>query len=446
MSDATIDTAAQTDIGGPTAWRSGEMAARIRRRYRRERLFRALGLTAILIAASFLATLLFTIGSNGINGFFQSEVELEIYFDPAAFGSLEGLTDQERTARLRGADYSRLVRESMMARFPDVEGRRNIRQMTGIISSGARQTLRDMVMADPSLIGSRRDVWLLTSDDIDVYIKGNIDAALPEGDRRVKDVEIGWIETLRDEDRVRTGFHARFLQVGDSREPELAGIWGAVMGSFLTLSVTLLVAFPVAVLAAIYLEEFAPQNRWTDLIEVNINNLAAVPSIVFGLLGLAVFLGTFNLPRSAPLVGGLTLALMTLPTIIIASRAAIKAVPPSIRDAARGLGASPMQVVFHHVVPLAMPGILTGTIIGMAQALGETAPLLMIGMVAFIVDVPGSITDAATVLPVQIYLWADSPERAFVEKTSAAILVLLGFLITMNALAIWLRNRFERRW
>jgi phosphate transport system permease protein len=269
---------------------------------------------------------------------------------------------------------------------------------------------------------------------------------VPESDRRVKDNEIAWIETLRESGQVETVFNAPFFTEADSREPEQAGIWGAVVGSFLTLTVTLLLAFPIGVLAAIYLEEFAPKNRVTDLIEVNINNLAAVPSIVFGLLGLAMFLNFFGLPRSAPLVGGMVLALMTLPTVIIAARAALKAVPPSIREAALGVGASKLQTVTHHVLPLAMPGILTGTIIGMAQALGETAPLLMIGMVAFIADVPGGFTDAATVLPVQIYLWADAPERAFVAKTSAAIMVLLAFLIFMNAMAVVLRKRFERRW
>lgn len=269
---------------------------------------------------------------------------------------------------------------------------------------------------------------------------------IAESDRRVKDNEVAWIETLREQGQVRTVFNTPFFTEADSREPEQAGIWGAVVGSFLTLVITLTLAFPVGVLAAIYLEEFAPKNRLTDLIEVNINNLAAVPSIVFGLLGLAMFLNFFGLPRSAPLVGGMVLALMTLPTVIIASRAALKAVPPSIREAALGVGASKVQTVTHHVLPLAMPGILTGTIIGMAQALGETAPLLMIGMVAFIADVPGGFTDAATVLPVQIFLWADAPERAFVAKTSAAIMVLLAFLIFMNAMAVVLRKRFERRW
>ena len=268
----------------------------------------------------------------------------------------------------------------------------------------------------------------------------------PESQRRLPDREAAWVWSLEQADQIETRFNISFFTDGNSREPEQAGIWGAVVGSFLTLVITLLLSFPIGVLAAVYLEEFAPKNRWTDLIEVNINNLAAVPSIVFGLLGLAVFLNFFELPRSAPLVGGMVLALMTLPTIIIASRAALKAVPPSIREAALGMGASKLQVMTHHVLPLAMPGILTGTIIGMAQALGETAPLLMIGMVAFVVDIPGGFTDPASVLPVQIFMWADLPERAFVAKTSAAIMVLLGFLILMNALAVLLRKRFERRW
>ncbi len=269
---------------------------------------------------------------------------------------------------------------------------------------------------------------------------------VPEADRRLNDHQIAWLTRLQDEGRLELQFNTTFFTAGDSREPELAGIWGAAVGSFYVLVVTLALSFPIGVSAAIYLEEFAPKNRWTDLIEVNINNLAAVPSIVFGLLGLAVFINFAGLPRSAPLVGGLVLTLMTLPTIIIASRAALKSVPPSIREAALGVGASKTQMVFHHVLPLAMPGMLTGTIIGMAQALGESAPLLMIGMVAFIVDIPGGFTDPSTVLPVQIFLWADSPERAFVERTSAAIMVLLAFLITMNALAVVLRKRFERRW
>ena len=268
----------------------------------------------------------------------------------------------------------------------------------------------------------------------------------PENNRRVKDATVVWTQRLMDEGKLEMRFNSTFFTAGDSREPEQAGILGAMRGSFFTLVVTLLLSFPIGVASAVYLEEFAPQNRWTDIIEVNINNLAAVPSIVFGLLGLAVYINFFGLPRSVPMVGGLVLTLMTLPTIIIASRASFKSVPPSIREAALGIGASKMQMISHHVLPLAMPGMLTGTIIGMARALGETAPLLMIGMVAFIVDIPNGFFDPATALPVQIYLWADSPERAFTERASAAVIVLLGFLIFMNGLAVLLRKKFERRW
>jgi len=302
------------------------------------------------------------------------------------------------------------------------------------------------VLADVALIGQRITIEFPASADVDMLMKGKIDRSVPEEQRRLSDAQIGWIDALEAQGRVHQRWNRALLTHGDSRDPEMAGIWGAVKGSFYMLLVTLALSFPIGVAAAVYLEEFAPRNRWTDLIEININNLAAVPSIVFGLLGLAVFLNVFGLPRSAPLVGGLVLTVMTLPTVIISSRAALTSVPPSIREAALGMGASKMQTTFHHVVPLALPGMLTGTIIGMARALGESAPLLMIGMVAFIVDVPQGFMDPATALPVQIYLWADAPERAFVERTSAAIIVLLGFLVAMNALAIYLRRRFERRW
>ena len=302
------------------------------------------------------------------------------------------------------------------------------------------------MLAEPALIGTTISFEALLSDEADALLNDAGSRELPEAERQIGDAQIAWIDALSAQGLVRRAFAARLLQSGDSREPELAGVWGAAAGSFWTLLVTLALSFPLGVAAAIYLEELAPKSRWTDLIEVNINNLAAVPSIVYGLLGLAVFLGFFGLPRSAPLVGGMVLALMTLPTVIIAARAAIRAVPPSIREAALAIGASPVQTIFHHVLPLAVPGILTGTIIGMARALGETAPLLMIGMVAFIVDVPSGPLDPATALPVQIFLWADSPERAFVARTSAAILVLLAFLVLMNFTAVLLRNRFERRW
>jgi phosphate transport system permease protein len=301
-------------------------------------------------------------------------------------------------------------------------------------------------MRDPSLIGQTVTMAVPVSDPYDQLAKGAIDRTTPEANRRVSDEEIAWFDRLAGLGLISTPFNWGLFTNADSRFPELAGLKGALLGSFYALLVCFMISFPVGIAAAIYLEEFAPKNRVTDVIEININNLAAVPSVVFGLLALAVFLGWFGLPRSAPLVGGLTLALMTLPTIIIATRAAIKAVPPSIREAALGLGASKHQVVFGHVLPLAMPGILTGTIIGLAQALGETAPLLLIGMNAFITQAPGGVMDASTALPTQIFIWADSPERGFVSRTSAAICVLLIFLVVMNGLAVILRKRFERRW
>ena len=416
--------------------------ANLNRRYRREQRFRRFGLFAVLLGLLFVALMFFNIVGNGYSAFQQTRVLLDITFseeliDPAGGREHKVLSD---------ANYAGLVKQSLRDRFLQVKTRRDKRQLYGLVSSGAALKLRKQVMDNPDLIGTRQSIWLPADDDIDMLVKGHIDRAVPETERRVKDQAVAWVESLEAQGRIARVFNTTFLTGGDSREPELAGIGGAVMGSLYTLVVTLLLSFPIGVATAVYLEEFAPRNRWTDLVEVNINNLAAVPSIVFGLLGLAVFINFFDLPRSAPLVGGMVLTLMTLPTIIIASRAALKAVPPSIREAALGVGASRMQTVFHHVLPLAMPGMLTGTIIGMAQALGETAPLLMIGMVAFIVDIPGGALDPATVLPVQIFLWADSPERAFVEKTSAAIMVLLGFLILMNLLAVILRKRFERRW
>jgi phosphate transport system permease protein len=344
------------------------------------------------------------------------------------------------------ADFDGIVRAALRERFPDVSGRSDRRELYRIVSVGAGYQLRDLVEADPDLVGTAQTVWVPASSNADMLVKGNIDAGLDEALRPISDRQVGWIEALSADGSLETRFNTALFTNGDSRDPELAGIKGALMGSFFMLLVTVALAFPVGVAAAIYLEEFAPKNRWADLIEVNINNLAAVPSIVFGLLGLAVFINWMALPRSAPLVGGLVLSLLTLPVIIIASRASIQAVPPSIREAALGIGASRMQMVFHHVLPLALPGMLTGTIIGMSRALGESAPLLMIGMVAFIVDVPGGFTDPATALPVQVYLWADSPERAFAERTSAAIIVLLGFLLIMNFAAVVIRKRMERKW
>jgi len=416
--------------------------ASLKKRYARERRFRMLGQLAVFSGVAFVGILFLTIFLNGYTAFEQTFIKMDIHLDEQMLDP-QGDRDPEE---LKRGDYAGLVKAALREEFPGVKGRRDKRKLYRLISSGASHELAAMVLDDPALIGTTQTVWLAADDDVDMLVKGHIDRKLPESDRRLDDQVVSWVEKLESKGRVEKRFNTTFFTAGDSREPEMAGIAGAAAGSFYTLLVTLLLSFPIGVAAAVYLEEFAPTNRLTDFIEVNINNLAAVPSIVFGLLGLAVFINFFGLPRSAPLVGGLVLSLMTLPTIIIASRAALKSVPPSIREAALGIGASKMQMVFHHVLPLAMPGMLTGTIIGMAQALGESAPLLMIGMVAFIVDIPGGPLDPSTVLPVQIYLWADSPERAFVERTSAAIMVLLAFLMTMNALAVILRKKFERRW
>ncbi len=622
MTDAALTNGSRGQAAGTSAAlrRPDLSEARLKKRYRSERRFQVFGALAICIAAAVLLILVGRIVTEALPAFSQNYIELQVEL-PREEIDPEGTNDPAVLAR---ASYGSLINDALYERFPNVEGRRDRRALRQLVSSEASETLRDAVLADPSIIGTTYSVWVKSSADVDVYRKGlmsdftthstngiasiievdgttrvlstsndfaeilesikqelsnlaanlqrtvtrldrgveaardqlaaasktladgqasgaaedvisrlqnsvaqaeaslaslherrsriktqiddyearsarvggaeplteqlpsyfvemnggllkivdigNTEATVvplipprsdadaqagtwdifeintPETQRRLPDREAAWVWSLEQSDQVESRFNISFFTDGNSREPEQAGIWGAVVGSFLTLVITLALSFPIGVLAAVYLEEFAPKNRWTDLIEVNINNLAAVPSIVFGLLGLAVFLNFFELPRSAPMVGGMVLALMTLPTIIIASRAALKAVPPSIREAALGMGASKLQVMTHHVLPLAMPGILTGTIIGMAQALGETAPLLMIGMVAFVVDIPGGFTDPASVLPVQIFMWADLPERAFVAKTSAAILVLLGFLVMMNALAVLLRKRFERRW
>lgn len=416
--------------------------ASLRRRYRTERLFRLYGLVSVLLGISFLLILFTTIIGNGYGAFRQSFVRLEIQFDPSVIDP-EGSRDPDVLA---SADYAQLIKASLVQLFPEADDRPSRRELNALVSSGGAYALQKLVVAEPALLGQTRDLWLPADDEVDLFVKGDAPASAEGEGQRLSERQIAWIGKLQSAGRLEQRFNTTFFTSGDSREPELAGIWGATKGSFFMLLVTLLLAFPLGVAAAIYLEEFAPRSWLVDVIEVNINNLAAVPSIVFGLLGLAVFINFFGLPRSAPLVGGLVLTLMTLPVIIIASRAAIKSVPPSVREAALGVGASKMQMVFHHVLPLAMPGMLTGAIIGMARALGESAPLLMIGMVAFIVEVPTGAMSPATALPVQIYLWADSPERAFVERTSAAIMVLLAFLLVMNAAAVWLRNRFERRW
>jgi phosphate transport system permease protein len=415
---------------------------RLTRRYQAERRLKAYGLTAIAVALLFLGWLLFTLLANSFSAWQQGELKLTItldqaIIDPAGTGLRENLM---------AADYNTLLYGALYEELGGITGRAERKIARALLSQDAPLELRRTIMENPSWIGQEKTFWLPLADSIDQIIKGKIDRTRPEAERVVDDKSLALLDQLQAKGLVELTFNHRFFLQGDSREPEQAGILGAFVGSLLTLTICLGLAVPFGLAAALYLEEFAPHNRWTDLIEVNINNLAAVPSIIFGLLGLSLLLQTFGMPRSAPLAGGMVLALMSLPTIIIATRTALKAVPPSIRAAALGLGASPLQCIFHHVLPLALPGIMTGTILAMARALGETAPLLMIGMVAFIADIPGGFTEAATVLPVQIYLWSDSPERAFVERTSAAILLLLLLLVAMNALAVWLRHKFERRW
>lgn len=417
------------------------MNKNLAKRYRAEKRFRFFGIASIAFGLLCLAFLFTDIIGKGHSAFLQTYVKLNVELST----ELLDISDPNDADQIAGANYEAALRAALRERFPEVSSRGELRNLYRIISNGAGFQVRELIEKDPALLNTTQEMWVLADDDIDTYVKSRSSkAGAYEG--RFNEQQISWIENLIAADDVDKRFNTIFFTAGDSREPEQAGIRGAIMGSLFTLLVTLALSFPIGVASAVYLEEYAKKNKFTDLIEVNINNLAAVPSIIFGLLGLAIFISFFSMPRSLPLVGGIVLTLMTLPTIIISSRAAIKAVPPSIREAAMGIGASKMQVILHHVLPLAMPGMLTGAIIGMAQALGETAPLLMIGMVAFIVDVPGGISDPATVLPVQIFLWADSPERAFVERTSAAIMVLLGFLIVMNGLAVWLRKRLERRW
>jgi phosphate transport system permease protein len=417
-------------------------AALTKRRYRAEARLKALGIGALAIAMALLALLLFTVVRQGAPAFLATHVGLDVALDPAALD----LQDRRDPEALRKANYAAVVHDALQRLFPEAAGRQDRRLARGLVSGSAPAQLRRMVEADPSLIGRTLRVWVLADDEVDQFAKGKVDRAAPEADRRLSDKALGMLDRLEADGRLDLRFNRVLFANGDSREPELAGIRGALVGSAYLMLVTLVLCVPTGIAAAVYLEEFAPKNRLTDLIEVNVNNLAAVPSIVFGLLGLAVFLNAFHLPRSSALVGGMTLALLVLPTIVVATRASLRAVPPSIRQAALGIGASRLQTVAHHVLPLALPGILTGTIIGMAHALGETAPLLMIGMKAFIVDVPGSPLAPAAALPVQIYIWADSPERAFAERTAAAILVLLAFLVVMNGLAIYLRRKFETRW
>ena len=417
-----------TETRQPTDWNAPERVARIKARYASERRFRALGLTAVLFSAAFLAVLLVTTIAGSIGGFKRAEVLLPVDF-PAM-----GLTVDQ--TRLAAPDAPQALAQAGLSDMVGFAATQALgAEGPNLIADSSWTTVRDALIENPALLSQKVQLWVPASDDLSAAAKG-------EGTPQMR---AAWA-ALKARGQAAERLDLGFLTRSDATDPGQVGIWGALKGSMLTMLVTLLLAFPVGVLAAVYLEEYAPKNRWTDMIEVSINNLAAVPSIIFGLLGLAVFLSFMGLPRSAPLVGGMTLALMTMPVIVISGRNAIKAVPPSIRDAALAVGASRVQVVFHHVLPLALPGILTGTIIGMARALGETAPLLMIGMRAFVATPPDSITAPASVLPVQIFLWSDEVSRGFAERTSAAIVVLLVFLLVMNGTAIWLRNRFEQRW
>ena len=421
---------------------SERVALSITSRNRKEARFLFLGQLAVAVAMGFLILLFAGILNKGMPGFFQYYVTLDVQLDA---GRLDP-TNQMTLESLAGGDFDGVIRDSLYQALGNPEGRKAKREARRLISSGSGQRLMTYVLDHPEHLGSTVSVQFAVDDDVDTFLRGLISREIPEVDRRISDQLIDYVDALDAQGRISYEISDYLFFGSASRDAEIAGIRGALVGSILTLLVCVVIAFPLGVATAVYLEEMAPKNRLTEIIEININNLAAVPSVVFGIMGLAIFIVAFGMPRSIPLVGGVVLALMTLPTIIISSRAAIRAVPPSIRDAALGIGASKIQTIMHHVLPLAMPGILTGTIIGMAQALGETAPLLMIGMVAFIVDVPRGITDPGTVLPVQIFMWADFAERMFVQKTSAAIIILLTFLISMNAAAIFLRKKLERRW
>jgi len=423
--------------------RTAHLKATLIKRHAKERRLKIYGLIAIGFALAFLVTLLTTVVSNGYTALQQTEIRLKLDIPVAELVDDAGMIDAKKSANF---NWDGMLKKALRQEFPDVKGMMDRRKLSELLSANAGFELRQEIEAKGRIDTPSGYFWVKSSDDVDMLMKGRMSREIPEDQRRLSDVQIGWVDQLIAADAIQKVFNKSFFTKADSREPESAGILGAVVGSALALIVTVVLALPMAVMAAIYLEYFAKPGRLTDLIEVNINNLAAVPSIVFGLLGLSVFLGFFGMPRSAPLVGGMVLALMTLPTIIIATRASIRAVPSSIRDAALGIGASPMQAAMHHILPLAAPGILTGTIIGLAQALGETAPLIMIGMVAFIVDVPDGLTSPATALPVQIFIWSDSAERAFYERSSLAIVVLLMFLITMNLTAVYLRRKLERKW
>ncbi len=406
------------------------------KRRRAEKRFRFYGLISIFFGLLCLAVLLFDIGSKSLDGFFMNYVRINVTLDQDELGLYDAKDDQQ----LRSANYAAVIQKGLREALDS----RDRKLMSLISELGSQDVLLGFLRENPDALGGQHTFWIPLDDDIEYYLK-SLDDKEPFT-ARVTEKQIAWLNQLKEAGHIENRFNWLLFTNSDSNEPEIAGILAALVGSFYTLLVTFLLSFTIGIAAAIYLEEYAPKNRLTDFIEVNINNLAAVPSIIFGLLGSAVFLAYFGMPRSAPIVGGLVLTLMTMPTIIISSRAAIKAVPPSIRQAAYGIGASKMQVTLHHVLPLAMPGMLTGAIVGMAQALGETAPLLLIGMVAFIQEVPDGLLDQSSALPVQIFMWSDQDERLFESRASAAIVVLLAFLILMNIVAVWARRRLERRW
>jgi phosphate transport system permease protein len=430
-----------TDLPAPAPkstssfWNSESYAAHNRARRRSELWLRGLGLGAIGLALLMLAIMLTSILTSAAGAFRQTHVTISVPI-PA---------EEVDPADPFGANWRGIMQDYIKSLYPEADTAQ-VRDLGDILSNGAQFMVRDAVVADPSLIGQTLTIRVPVSDPYDQLAKGYVNRDAPEDQRRLNDAQIEAFDAFEATGAVSQPINIGILTYADSRFPELAGLRGAMVGTIYLLLTTFLIAFPVGIGAAIYLEEFAPKNRLSDFIEVNINNLAAVPSVVFGLLALSVFINGFGLPRGAPFVGGLTIALMSLPTIIIATRAALKAVPPSIREAALGIGASKQQVVFQHVLPLAMPGIMTGTILAMANAIGETAPLLLIGMNAFLTSVPTSPFESATTLPTQIFIWADSPERGFVARTSAGIVILLTVLIMMNAVAIYLRQKFERKW
>ena len=433
MTDAALSPSAPAPKTGLSA-----REALLKKRHRSETIFRIQGIAAIVIAMIFLVVLVGRIVVQGASTFETHTLTVPVYLNP----------ERIDTTALEGVNYDYIVAEAMMKKLGvrDDDLGTTSGKIMDLTSRDFGNQLLQMVKKDRSLIGKTVNVTGSVKADADLYYKGEIQRSTAEGDRKLDNQQLDWLDRLKKEGTVKTGFNTKFFTNSDSTEPEQAGVWGAVIGSAMMLIITAVIAIPVGVLAAVYLEEFAPKNRWTDVIEVNINNLAAVPSIVYGLLGLALFINWLHVPRGSPLVGGLVLALMALPTVIIATRSSLKAVPPSIREAALGVGASKAQTVFHHVLPLAMPGVMTGAILSLAHALGETAPLLMIGMVAFSPGAPEGFTSSATVLPVQVFIWENASERAFHERTAAAIIVLLVFMIVMNAAAVILRRRFERRW